>query len=185
MADVLIVEDDPVIRHALLSLLQDEGHAATAVATGRAAVQAASHRAPQLVLMDVGLPDGDGIEFAAELRRMPLPCPLIFLTARGGADFVARALSCDPHAYLVKPISGEQLVPIVRTALHAAQMEQAREDKLLAALADSREISAAVGMLAERHRWSVDEAFAALRLMARSKGRRIVDVSAEITRRSR
>lgn len=185
MADVLIVEDDPVIRHAFRDLLHAEGHTATAVATGRAAVEAASHRAPHVVLMDVGLPDGDGIAFAAQLRRLPLNFALIFLTARGGADFVARALACDPHAYLVKPIGGEQLVPILRTALHAAQAEQAKEDKLLAALADSREISAAVGMLAERHRWSVDEAFAALRLMARSEGRRIVEVSAEITRRSR
>src|SRR5438105_10320227 len=151
MADVLIVEDDPVIRHAFRDLLPAEGHTITAVATGHAAVQAASYRAPHIVIMDVGLPDGDGIAVAAELRRLPLHCPLIFLTARGGADFVARAIACDPYAYLVKPISGEQLVPILRTALHAAQAEQAREDKLLAALADSREISAAVGMLAERH----------------------------------
>jgi len=50
---------------------------------------------------------------------------------------------------------------------------------------DSREISAAVGMLAERHGWPLDKAFDALRMMARSESRRIVDVAADVTKRLR
>ena len=185
MSHILVVEDDPLIRHTFRDLLERVGHTVMAVATGHSAIQAVSSGAPQIVLMDVGLPDVDGIALAARLRQLRLTCPLIFLTAHGDADFVSRAITCDPYAYLVKPISGEQLIPIVRTALHAAQAEHAREDKLLTALTDSRQISAAVGMLAERNGCAIEDAFAVLRLMARSEGRRIVDVAIQITSRTR
>ena len=185
MIDILIVEDDALIRHAFVQLLRSEGYATKAVADAEAALESTGQHTPALVLMDVGLPGMDGIECARILRQRRLGSPLIFLTAYGGPEFVARAIEHEPYAYLVKPITGEQLVPLVRSALHASKVVQAKEDKLLTALSDSRDISAAVGMLAERQGWSVDEAFAALRLMARSEGIRIVDLAGQITSRSR
>ncbi|HEY6355978.1 MAG TPA: ANTAR domain-containing protein [Burkholderiaceae bacterium] len=80
----------------------------------------------------------------------------------------------------MKPITGAQLLPLLATALAASDNAQRQQDKLLAALSDSREISAAVGVLAERHGWVIDVAFEALRTMARSQGRKIADVVAEI-----
>lgn len=185
MADVLIVDDDPVIRHVFQSLLRSEGHTVVVAASTQAAVKAVTAGMPELVLLDVGLPDSDGIECARQLRQLGLQAPIIFLTAYGGSEFVARAIAQRAYAYLVKPITGDQLIPLVRTALCAAELEQAKEDKLLAALSDSREISTAVGMLAERHGWSIDQAFAGLRMTARSEGRRIVEVAARIISRSR
>jgi DNA-binding response OmpR family regulator len=185
MARILIVEDDALIRHAFLTLLRSEGHRVVAAPTAHAAVQAATAEMPELVLLDVGLPDADGIECARTLRQLGVQSPIIFLTAYGSADFVARAIEQKAYAYLVKPITGDQLVPLVRTALSTAQLERSKEDKLVSALADSRDISAAVGMLAERHRWTIDQAFAALRLRARSEERRIVDVAVQIIGRSR
>lgn len=185
MATILLVEDDPVIRHAFAALLMSEGHEAVAAASSQAAQEAAARRPPQLLLMDVGLPGEDGIDCALRLRAHQVGCPLVFLTAHGGPAFVARAIAADPYAYLVKPITGEQLLPVVQTALLAAERGRQKEERLLAALADSREISAAVGMLAERHQWTVAEAFSALRLMARSEGRRVLDLAADITNRRR
>lgn len=185
MAKILIVEDDALIRHGFLTLLRSEGHAVVAAATARAAIEAATVNMPELVLMDVGLPNADGIECARMLRQLKLQAPIIFLTAYSGSDFVARAIEQKAYAYLVKPITGDQLIPLVRTALSAAALERAKEDTLVAALSDSREISAAVGMLAERHGWTIEQAFAALRLTARSEQQRIVDVAAQITSRSR
>ena len=185
MARILAVEDDPLVRHGFVSLLRQQGHELTAVGSAEAALQPGLAERQDLVLLDVGLPGMDGLACAGVLRQRRLSLPLIFLTAYGGLDFVGRAMVHEPYAYLVKPISAEQLVPIVATALAAAQAGQAKEDKLLAALQDSRDTSAAVGMLAERHQWSVEQAFAALRTMARSEGRRIVDVAAEVVRRSR
>lgn len=185
MARILIVEDDALIRHSFLSLLRSEGYAGVAAATAQAAIQAATAELPELILLDVGLPDVDGIECARMLRQLKLQAPIIFLTAYGGSDFVARAIEQKAYAYLVKPITGDQIVPLVRTAISAAALEKAKDDKLVAALTDSREISAAVGMLAERHGWTIDQAFAALRLTARSEERRIVDVAAQIISRTR
>jgi response regulator NasT len=185
MARILLVEDDALIRHAFSTLLTSDGYTVVAAASAGAALHAVAAAHPDLVLLDVGLPDMGGIDCAAKLRQMKLQVPIIFLTAYGGADFVARAIEHRAYAYLVKPITGDQLLPLVRTALAAAQSEQQKEDKLLSALSDSREISAAVGMLAERHGWTLDTAFDSLRMTARSEGRRIVDVATQVANRSR
>jgi two-component system, response regulator PdtaR len=185
MADILIVEDDPLVRHAFLTLLRAEGHDVVAVPSADGAVSAAAERTPALVLMDVGLPGIDGIECAGVLRQHKVHAPIIFLTAHGGPEFVARAIEHNPYAFLVKPITGGQLIPFVQTTLHATELGQVKEDKLLTAISDSREISAAVGMLAERHQWTIDQAFSALRVMARSESRRMVEVAVEIIGRSR
>jgi len=185
MARILLVEDDALVRHTFVTLLKSDGHVVVPAATGQAALAAAAVELPDLALLDVGLPDIDGIECAGKLRQMKLQAPIIFLTAYGGAEFVARAIEQGAYAYLVKPLAGNQLLPLVRTALSAALAGQEKEDRLLAALADSREISAAVGMLAERHGWPLDKAFDALRMMARSESRRIVDVAADVTKRLR
>lgn len=182
---VLVVEDDALVRQSFRDLLESLGYLVEPVSTGGAALDAADRRTPDLVLMDVGLPDMDGIECALKLRQHRIESPLVFLTAYGRHDFVARALVANPAAYLVKPISGEQLVPVVRTALHTSAAERAREERMVAALSDSRQISAAVGMLAERYRWSVEEAFAAMRLTARSERRTLLEIAAEITNRNR
>ncbi|MGZ5786126.1 MAG: ANTAR domain-containing response regulator [Ramlibacter sp.] len=185
MARILVVEDDALVRHAFVTLLKSEGHAVVPAATGHAALAAAASELPDLALMDVGLPDIDGIECAGRLRQMKLQAPIIFLTAYGGDEFVVRAIEQGAYAYLVKPVAGNQLLPLVKTALSAALAENQKERKLLAALSDSREISAAVGMLAERNGWPLDKAFEALRMMARSESRRIVDVAADVTKRVR
>jgi AmiR/NasT family two-component response regulator len=185
MARILLVEDDPLVRHGFVTQLTAGGHSVVAVATGQAAITAATATAPDLAVLDVGLPDIDGIQCARRLRELKLWMPIIFLTAYDGAEFVARAIEQQAYAYLVKPIAGAQLLPLIQTALSISTAEREKEQKILAALADSREISAAVGMIAERHGWSVDDAFQALRLMARNESRKIVDVAAELTSKSR
>jgi two-component system, OmpR family, KDP operon response regulator KdpE len=185
MARILVVEDDALVRHSFVTLLKSDGHLVAAAASGHAALAAAASEPPDVAVLDVGLPDIDGIECASRLRQARLQAPIIFLTAYGGAEFVARAIEQRAYAYLVKPIAGNQLLPLVRTALSAALAEQQKEGKLLAALSDSREISAAVGMLAERNGWPLEKAFDALRMMARSECRRVVEVAADITKRLR
>jgi DNA-binding response OmpR family regulator len=185
MARILIVEDDPLVREGFVRLLDSAGYLVTGAGAGEAGVKAAKTTNPDLILLDVGLPGIDGLECADRLRKLGLRTPIIFLTAHGSADFVARAIDQQAYAYLVKPISGSQLLPLVKTALSSARVEQEKEEKLLAALANSRQISAAVGMLAERHAWSLEQAFQGLRMRARSEGRDIVEVAAEVTSRTR
>ena len=182
---ILFVEDDALVRNAFTLLLRAEGYEVVAVASAEAAFAAAASRGYGLVLLDVGLPGLDGIECALRLRAMKVQVPIVFLTAFGGTEFVDRALRCSPHAYLVKPISGEQLIPMVRSALAAAEAERRQQDRMQGALDDSRAISAAVGVLMERHGWSESEAFGALRLMARSESRPVVEVAREVVCRQR
>ena len=183
MATILLVEDEPLVRMGFTKLLEADGHAVQASATCASAMTLARAGGQDLILMDVGLPDVDGIECARQLREAKVRTPIVFLTAYGDDAFVERAIEQQAYAYLVKPITGAQLLPVVRTALAAVRATQDREDRMTGAIVDSREVSAAVGMLAERHGWDIDHAFEVLRMRARSESRRIVDVAMEITRR--
>ena len=180
MARILIVEDDPLVRHGMARLLSTAGHNVCTVADGEAAMREATVFEPDLVLLDVGLPGLDGIGCAERLRQRRYRGPIVFLTADDRPETVSAATQSGAHAYLVKPITSAQLLPVVTTALAAAARMGAEQERLLDALRDSRTISAAVGVLAERHGCSVDEAFDLLRLQARKGQRRVVELATEI-----
>ncbi|MCP5286567.1 MAG: response regulator [Burkholderiaceae bacterium] len=180
MARILIVEDDPLIRVGMARLLTKAGHDVRTVADGEAALREAAVLVPDLVLLDVGLPGLDGVSCAERLRQQRFRGSVVFLTADDHEDTVRRATAAAAHAYLVKPITGAQLLPVVSTALAAAVRGEAEQVRMEDALRDSRTISAAVGVLAERHACNIDEAFERLRHQARKEGRKIVELAAEI-----
>ena len=180
MARILIVEDDPLIRLGMARLLSKAGHDVCTVADGESALREAAVLAPDLVLLDVGLPGIDGVGCAERLRQRRYTGPLVFLTADDREATVTSAAAMGAHAYLVKPITGAQLLPVVTTALAAAGRLVAEQARMEDALRDSRTISAAVGVLAERHGCNVDEAFERLRTQARQDQRKIVELAAEI-----
>ena len=180
MARILFVEDDPLIRHSISRLLSMAGHEVHPKGTAAAAVDELGAFEFELVLLDVGLPDLDGVQCARRMRERKYGGPIIFLTADESEETVRAAINEQAYAYLVKPITGAQLLPLVETALAAFKQTQRQQDKWVAALDDSREISAAVGMLAERNGWSLDVAFEALRTMARSSEKKITEVAAEV-----
>jgi response regulator NasT len=155
-----------------------------ATATAIAAVAGFPGFEVDLVLLDVGLPAIDGVECARRLRGLKYDGPIIFLTADDSEETVRAAIAQRAYAYLVKPISGAQLLPLITTAMAASQATRLQQDKLVTALDDSRAISAAVGILAERNGWSIEVAFEALRAMARSRQKKITEVAAEILDRS-
>ena len=183
MARILFVEDDPLVRHSISRLLATAGHDVHPKGTAAAGVAELGAFQFELVLLDVGLPDFDGVQCARRMREREYHGPIIFLTADDSEETVRAAINQRAYAYLVKPITGAQLLPLVETALAASQLTQHQQDKWVAALDDSREISTAVGMLAERNGWSVEVAFEALRTMARSREQKITEVAAEILER--
>ena len=180
MTRILFVEDDPLVRHGLGRVLTAAGHEVRACPTQHDALAAWQAFDPELALLDIGLPDGSGVDCARRLRAAGYAGALVFLTAQGERQQVDEALAVGPHAYLVKPLTGAQLLPALEAALHAARAAAHEKQALLGALRDSREISAAVGVLAERHGCTTEAAFERLRARARAEGRRVTDVAAQV-----
>jgi DNA-binding response OmpR family regulator len=117
---VLVVEDEPKILEVVRDYLVDAGFSVTTAADGPSALTRARAVAPDLVVLDLGLPGLDGIDVAKELHRRS-SVPIIMLTARG--DEVDRVLGLELGAddYLVKPFSPRELVARVRAVLRRSR----------------------------------------------------------------
>ncbi len=123
MSRVLIIEDDPQIRRFLRLALEGEG--CTVQEANRLDVGiAASRLGPDLVLLDLGLPDGDGLDFIAPFR-MRSHAPVVVLSARGQETDKVAALNAGADDYLVKPFGVAELLARVRAQLRRRASEGA------------------------------------------------------------
>jgi two-component system OmpR family response regulator len=116
-ARLLVVEDDPNIRELLSASLRFAGFAVDAVTTGVEAVTAARELNPDLIVLDIMLPDLDGFEVIRRLRETGLRLPVVFLTARDGTDDKIRGLTLGGDDYVTKPFSLEELTARIRAVL--------------------------------------------------------------------
>ena len=116
MYQVLVVEDEPGIRAILRVLLESEQHRVIEADTAeRAEIEARSHK-PDLLLVDLGLPDGDGLELIRRVRRFA-PVPIVVLSARTMEEQKIAALDAGADDYVTKPFSAPELLARVRAAL--------------------------------------------------------------------
>ncbi len=119
MPQLLVVEDDERIRSALIRALRERGHAVTSAATAMAGLRQAVEERPDLVLLDLGLPDLDGRELLRMLRAVST-VPVIVATARDDDDSVVQALDAGADDYVVKPFPAGQLEARIRAVLRRA-----------------------------------------------------------------
>lgn len=126
---ILIVDDDPDIRDVLRIALGQAGYATIEAADGAVALQAAAEAGPDLVVLDIGLPERDGLDVCRELRATSR-VPVLFLTARG--DEIDRVLGLEMGAddYVAKPFSPRELVARVKAILKRAGPATARGETL-------------------------------------------------------
>ena len=116
MATVLLVEDDHVVRGAMLRSLADRGHAVHAVGTALDALRRVAAETPDLVVLDLGLPDLDGADALRMLRGIT-DVPIIIATARDDEQTVVRLLRAGADDYMVKPFTGAHLDARITTVL--------------------------------------------------------------------
>jgi DNA-binding response OmpR family regulator len=127
---VLVVEDEPALRSFLVPLLVRNGFAADAVGTGAEALAAVADRSPDLVLLDLTLPDLDGMHVCRALRRRPAYLPIVVLTGRDRREDELAAFAATVDDYVTKPFDPETLVARVRAVLRLAGTRQLREARL-------------------------------------------------------
>jgi len=116
MYRVLVVDDEPEIRHIIRVLLEAEGYRIAEAATASRAAVAARTEKPDLVLLDLGLPDGDGLAVLRSIRSWS-PVPLVVLSARTMEEQKIVALDAGADDYVTKPFSAPELLARVRAAL--------------------------------------------------------------------
>ncbi len=129
-ARILVVEDEPDIRRFLRLTLQSEGHEVHEAATLQRGLIEAGSRRPELAIVDLGLPDGDGIGLIRELRGWSA-APVIVLSARGGEHDKVAALDAGADDYLVKPFGAAELLARVRAQLRRQALPAASADPVL------------------------------------------------------
>ena len=107
---LLVVEDEPKMAHMLQRGLAEEGHQVDVCATGEAALQQAIDIPYDVVLLDWGLPDRDGVSVVREWRQRGMQAPVLLLTARGTTGEKVTGLRAGADDYLVKPFAFEELL---------------------------------------------------------------------------
>jgi two-component system OmpR family response regulator len=117
---VLVLEDEPEIARLICSSLADYGLRAESVATGRELLQRAQRCAPDLCLIDLGLPDMDGLQVLRELQERA-PCAVMILTGRNDVSDRVLGLELGADDYLVKPFEPRELVARARSILRRYQ----------------------------------------------------------------
>ena len=123
MSRVLVVEDDPALARALGITLRSQQHEVRVVATGTAAIEVAAQWSPELVVLDLGLPDMDGTDVLRSLRAWT-QVPVVVLSARQTSDDKVEALDAGADDYVTKPFGMDELLARLRAAGRRGRPEQ-------------------------------------------------------------
>ena len=123
MARILVIEDDQRIRELVCKHLADEGHAVSSEATGLDGLQAVTSDAPEMIVLDLGLPDLDGLDLIKMIRSVA-EIPVLILTAREDEQTVLTAFDGGADDYVVKPVSGPQLSARVSALLRRSARQK-------------------------------------------------------------
>jgi two-component system KDP operon response regulator KdpE len=123
MTRVLVIDDEPQIRRALRTSLQAHGYEVQTVGTGNEGVVSAAGLAPDLILLDLGLPDIDGVEALKRIRAFS-DVPVIVVSVRDGQTDKVAALDAGADDFVTKPFGVEELLARARAAMRRHQPEE-------------------------------------------------------------
>ena len=123
MTSVLVVEDDAAIRAAVQRGLSERGHAVATATTGVGALEMVLHEPPDVVLLDLGLPDIDGLTLISMIRAAS-SVPIVVVTANDDPGTLVRALDTGADDYVVKPFGTDQVAARIRAVLRRVGQTQ-------------------------------------------------------------
>jgi two-component system KDP operon response regulator KdpE len=132
LSRVLVVDDEPQIRRALRVALRANDYEVAEVETGQAAIESVALSPPDLVILDLGLPDVDGFEVCRRLREWT-QLPIIVLSAHGDDQAKVRALDEGADDFVTKPFSMPELLARMRVALRHASLANASRGQVVQA----------------------------------------------------
>ena len=121
---ILVADDEPSHRKMIDAVLAAEGYEVTLAEDGQAAISAVENRFYDLVIMDVRMPNVDGIQALQRIKQMSPDIPVIIMTAYASVGTAVDALKSSAYDYLIKPLDIEELKILVAKALHHHQLEQ-------------------------------------------------------------
>jgi len=130
MKRVLVVDDDPKVCETLDRYLAHAGYATASALDGRRALEAVRSFAPDLIVLDVMLPDMEGFDVAQRLGAQHNRVPIIYLTARDATEDKIRGLTLGGDDYVTKPFSLEELVARIRSILRRAGLAEPETGRL-------------------------------------------------------
>jgi len=123
MPCILVIDDEPAIRRLLRNTLTVQDYRVVEAATGKEALDVARHEKPDLVILDLGLPDLDGMEVIGALRARS-QVPIVVLSSRGDEKGKVAALDVGADDYVTKPFGVDELMARIRAALRHRLQEQ-------------------------------------------------------------
>jgi response regulator NasT len=177
---IAVADDERDTRQVLQELLPPLGHAVVAVAeSGRQLLEQSRSLHPDLIITDIKMPDGDGIEIAAAVKREG-PVPVILITGHHDAELLAQAGADYIMAYLTKPAKPADLQAAIKLAmLRFAHFQAlgAEAATLRQALADRKVVERAKGIVMNRLQVDEPEAFRRLKKLASVQNRKVVEVA--------
>ena len=166
---LLIVEDEAAIRRLLRTIVTPHGWEVVEALTAREAVEQARKTLPELILLDLGLPDMDGLDLILTLKR-ERPVPLIVLSSRDGEQDKIQALDLGADDYVTKPFSEGELLARIRTAQRHAIQQVGGRPMVVAGDLEIDLVTRQVRKAGQQLHLSPTE-FDLLRLLARHAGR--------------
>jgi DNA-binding NtrC family response regulator len=145
MARVLVVDDKEMMRDSVATTLARRSHTAIACQSAKIALERLRERAPDVIVTDLQMPDMNGLELLAEIRKHDEQLPVIVMTAFGTVETAVQAMKLGAFDYVTKPFSGDELGLTVERAIEHGRLQ--RENQILRAAASSGGAPAPVEMV--------------------------------------
>jgi two-component system, NtrC family, nitrogen regulation response regulator NtrX len=128
-ARILIVDDEPDIRELISDILADEGHEVLTAADAASAREVRSQNPPDLILLDVWMPDTDGVSLLREWRDAgTLECPVVMISGHGSVETAVEATRLGAFDFIEKPVSMARLMVTIENALEAGRLKRENAD---------------------------------------------------------